>query len=98
MTRTYKIVLGILIVIILALLARYVVFAEQFNEWGAGLERVSEWEADYRRQYPNATEEEVRAAFKAGIANITVWKERYKQDHPGTTDAEADAAFKAAWE
>lgn len=97
MKTSYKVVLGILIVIVLAGLARYVVFADQFNEWGAGLERVSAWEKDYRSEHPNATDAEVDAAFKAGIANITVWKEQYKTEHPGATDADADAAFSAAW-
>ncbi len=97
MTKTHKIIIGVLVVIVLALLARYVVFAEQFDEWGAGLERISDWEENYRREHPNATDEEVDAAFEAGIANIKVWKEQYKRDNPGATDADADAAFNAAW-
>jgi len=96
--NTKNIVIVVLTVIALGLLARFVVFEEQFNEWGAGLERVSDWEKDYRAEHPNATDAEVDAAFKVGIANIEVWKEQYKQEHPGATDADADAAFSAAWE
>lgn len=98
MKNSHKVILGVLIFIILALLARYVIFAEKFNEWGAGLNRISEWEEEYRRNNPNATKEEVDAAFKSSIFNITVWKEKYKQENPGATDADADAAFNAAWE
>lgn len=97
MKTSYKVLIAVLIIALLAVVARYVVFAEQFEEWGAGLERVSDWEQDYRKEHPNATDEEVDAALKAGIANITVWKEQYKQEHPGATDADADAAFSAAW-
>jgi len=95
--NTKNIIIGLLVIVLVALLARYVVFKEQFDEWGEGLERVGEWEDNYRAENPNATDEEVGAAFSAGIENITVWKEQYKQDNPGATDAEADAAFEAAW-
>ena len=71
--------------------------ADQFEEWGAGLERVGEWEQDYKAKNPNATDVEVDAAFKSDIAKITVWMEQYKAEHPGATDADAEAAFRAAW-
>jgi hypothetical protein len=96
--NTKNIIIGLLVIIVVGLLARYVVFKEQFNEWGEGLERVGQWEEDYRSEHPNATDAEVDAAFKSGIADITVWKEQYKQEHPGATDADADAAFNAAWD
>ena len=96
--NTKNIVIGLLVVVVLLLVGRYVIFKEQFEEWGEGLERVGEWEDNYRAENPDATDEEVDAAFRAGIENITVWKEQYKRDNPGTTDAEADAAFEAAWE
>ena len=86
-----------LALVVLALAARYVVFKEQFEQWGEGVERVSEWEENYRADHPNASDAEVDAAFKAGIADITVWKEQYKQERPGATDADADAAFNAVW-
>ncbi|MES2930744.1 MAG: hypothetical protein V4665_03090 [Patescibacteria group bacterium] len=97
MKTSHKVLLVVLILIVVALLARYVVFKDKFNEWGAGLERVSDWQKDYRNKNPNATEAEVDAAFKAGIVDIAVWMEKYKQDHPGVTDADAKAAFNAAW-
>ena len=96
--NTKNIVIGLLVITVLVLLARFVVFEEQFNEWGEDLERVGEWQDNYRAENPDATDEEVDAAFDAGIENITVWKEQYKKDNPGATDAEADAAFEAAWE
>ncbi len=97
MKTSHKILLGVLIVIALALLARYVVFADQFEEWGAGLERIGEWEQDYRANNPDATDEEVDAAFKSDMAQISLWMERYKAENPGATDADAEAAFNAAW-
>ena len=97
MKKSHKIVLGVLAVIVLLIIARYTVFADQFDEWGAGVERISEWEQEYRSKNPNATDEEVDAAFDAGIANIKIWMEQYKQEHPGATDADAEAAFNAAW-
>ncbi len=97
MKTSHKVLLGVVAVVVLGAFARYVVFADQFNKWGADLERVGAWEKDYRAQHPNATDKEVDAAFKAGIANIEVWMEQYKHDHPGATDADAKAAFDAAW-
>ena len=97
MKKSHKVLLGIAVVVVLALGAGYLAFADSFEDWGAGVERISDWEKDYRSQHPGATDKEVDAAFKAGIANITVWMEQYKQDHPGATDADAEAAFNAAW-
>lgn len=91
--RTVLIVVAVLAALLL--LARYVVFKDAFEEWGAGLERVGAWQDDYRKEHPDATDEEVDAAFKAGIANLAVWRERYKQQHPEATDADIDAAFSA---
>lgn len=92
---TRNILIAIAVVVAVVLLARFVVFKEQFEEWGEGLERISDWEDTYRRENPDATDEQVDAAFKAGIANIAVWKANYKKDHPDATDAEVDAAFQA---
>jgi hypothetical protein len=92
-TRNILIVVAVLAALVL--LARYVVFKEQFEEAGAGLERVGAWQDSYRAEHPDATDEEVDAAFRAGIANIEVWQARYKQEHPEATKAEMDAAFSA---
>ena len=97
MKKSHKVLLGIAVVIVLALGAGYLAFADSFTKWGEGVERISDWEKDYRSKNPEATDKEVDAAFKAGIANITVWMEQYKQEHPGATDADAEAAFNAAW-
>lgn len=90
-------IIGIVAVIAVILLARYVVFAKQFEDWGAGLQRIEDWQTQYKKDHPDATKEEMDAAFDAGIANLKVWKEQYKKDHPGSTDADAEAAFNAAW-
>lgn len=95
--NTKHIILAVLTLIVVVLAARYVVFKDRFEEWGQGLERIEDWERNYRAEHPDATDAEVEAAFDAGIADIRVWKERYKREHPGATDTEADAAFEAAW-
>lgn len=95
MTKSSKIIITILTIIVLALLARYVVFKEKFDEMGAGLQRIENWQNDYKAKNPNATKEEMDAAFDGGMANMKVWKEKYKQDNPNATDADADAALKA---
>lgn len=92
---TRNIIIGIVVIIALALLARYVIFKDKFEQWGAGLERIGTWQENYKRQHPGATKQEVDAAFEASIANLKVWQERYKQEHPNATKAEMDAAFNA---
>lgn len=96
--NTKNVLIAVLVLIVVALLARYVVFKDQIDQWGQGLERIDAWEQNYRAEHPDATDAEVDAAFDAGIANIKVWKERYLQEHPDATEADADAAFNAAWE
>ena len=93
-----KIAIVVLVLIVLGLLARYVVFKDAVDEWGAGLERVGTWQEEYRRENPGATDEEVDAAFRAGMANITVWQERYMRENPDATKEEMDAAFEAQFE
>jgi hypothetical protein len=90
-----NIIISLVIIIALALLARYVVFKKQIDNWGAGLERISAWQDEYRKAHPGASKEEVDAAFKASIANIQLWQAQYKKEHPGATKAEMDAAFSA---
>ena len=87
----------LLVVIVLALLARYVFFRDQFDKWGAGLQRIEQWQQDYKAKNPNATEEQMNADFRVGIAGLEAWKVQYKKDHPTATDVEIDAAFDAAW-
>lgn len=97
MTKTHRVLLWAVGIVALLALTGYVVFKDDIDEWGAGIERISDWEEGYRADHPNATDAEVDAAFDAGIANITVWMEQYKQEHPGATDADAKTAFDAAW-
>jgi|GEM_PF-1040615 len=93
-----KLLIALLVIVVLGLLARYVVFKDRFDEFGAGLERIGAWEDDYRRDHPGATDEEVDAAFREGITNIELWQARYRSEHPDATDAEVDAAFRAQFE
>lgn len=98
MKNIHYIIIAVLGILVLLLLARYVVFDEQFEEWGEGVERIGEWEENYRTENPNATDAEVDAAFEAGIAEMDLWIESYKRENPGATDAEAEAALGAALE
>ena len=96
--QTLKIILIVIGVIIIAfVLARYVVFKSQFEEFGAGIQRIEQWQTEYKRTHPDATKEEMNAAFKSGIDNLSQWKTDYKNANPGATDAEADAAFNELW-
>lgn len=97
MNKTSKIIIGILVVLVLVLLARYVVFKGSFDKWGNDLERIGTWQDDYKKQHPDATKEETDAAFESGIANLEKWKVEYKQKNPDATDAQIDAAFNAQW-
>ena len=89
--------IGLLIVLVLALLARYVVFRTQFEEWGAGLQRIEQWQQEYKAQNPDTTDEQMETDFRTGIEALEAWKVQYKKENPNATDAEVDAAFDAAW-
>ncbi len=93
-----NILIVILVVVILLLLGRYVFFRDQIEEWGAWLERIGQWQENYRAENPGATDEEVDAAFQRGIESLEEWKENYKREHSDATDEEVNAAFEAAWE
>lgn len=98
LSKTSKnVLIAIGVVIVALILARYTIFKDAVDEWGEGLERIGAWEDQYRQQNPNATDEEVDAAFRAGIANIEAWQEQYRREHPGATEAEMNAAFEAMW-
>lgn len=88
---------GVLIFIVVLLVARFVIFKEQFDRWGEGLERIGSWEADYKQKNPEATKAEMDADFNSSMESLEKWQDAYKQEHPDATDAEVDAAFKAAW-
>ncbi len=91
-------IIVLLVVLVAVLLARFVVFKEQFDQMGEGLQRIETWENDYRRANPDATDEQVDAAFEAAIANLKVWQAQYMKDHPDATKAEMDAAFSAMFQ
>jgi hypothetical protein len=97
MSKTSKTIIIILVIIVVGLLSRYVIFKNQIDAWGQGLDRISAWQTDYKKQHPNATKEEMDAAFNSGIDNIQKWKDDYKVQNPNATDAEVDAAFNATW-
>ena len=97
MTKSQKILMTILIIVVMGLLARFVVFKTQFDEWGEGLERVGSWQEEYKTKHPNATKKDMDEAFDEGMTNLKKWQEKYKSEHPNATDAEIDAAFKEQW-
>ncbi len=73
------------------------VFREQFEEWGAGLERIGQWQDNYKAENPSATDEQMDTQFRINMEALEKWKAEYKADHPNATDAEISAAFDAAW-
>ncbi len=98
MTKSVQYILvGLVAIVIIALLTRYVFFKEQFEEWGRGLERIGSWQEQYKQDHPNATKPEMDAAFSVGIKGLEQWQTEYKKTHPNATKAEMDAAFTAAW-
>jgi len=90
-----KILISVLVIVILGLLARFVIFKKQFEDMDARFDSMTTWQENYRSEHPDATKEQMDAAFNAGIANIKVWQAQYKKDHPDATKAEMDAAFSA---
>lgn len=92
-----NIAIVILVLVVVGLMARFVVFREQFDEWGAGLERIGEWQEDYKAKNPDATKEDMDTDFRVGMEGLEKWKMDYKKDHPDATEAETNAAFDAAW-
>lgn len=87
----------LLVIFVAVLFARFVVFKEQFDNMGEGLERVAAWQEQYMKDHPDATKEQMDAAFDASIAELKVWQAQYKKDHPNATQEEMNAAFSAAW-
>lgn len=94
-TSTRNILIACGAVVLLLIVARYTVFKEQVDAYGAGLQRVGEWEDGYKAQHPGATKEETSAAFRINMTALKEWQAKYKQDHPGATDEEMNAAFNA---
>lgn len=88
---------GALIVIAILLLVRFVIFKEQFDNWGEGLDRIGSWETEYKKNNPGATKEDMDNAFDSNMESLKKWQDTYKKDHPDATDVEVDAAFKASW-
>lgn len=97
MKTSHKVLIAIIILIALGFIARYTILKDKFDQWGAGLEKIGAWQTNYKKDHPNATKEEMDAAFNSGMANIGVWKAEYKKNNPGASDADADTAFNAAW-
>ena len=87
----------ILVLIVLALLARYVVFHKQFEELRAGVQRIAEWQEDLKAENQNVTKDQMDSVFKVGIGGLEAWKAQYRKDHPDATEVEISAAFDAAW-
>ncbi len=98
MKKTHKIIGVVLVIIAVGLLARFVVFKTQFDNWGTGLERIDSWQEDYMTAHPNATKEDMKRDFDTSMANLKEWEDAYKSTHPGATSAEVDAAFNAQWD
>lgn len=93
--NVYLIIIVLLGVLVVGLLSRFVFFSTYFDKLDQGLQNIIEWQDNYKAEHPDATKEEMDAAFRAGIDNLEKWKIEYKAKNPGATDAEADAALDA---
>lgn len=99
--KTKKVLIASFIVfdiVVLLAIAGFVVFKDQFDTWGRGLENMSDWKENYKQDNPGSTDAEADAALKKSFAEIELWKEEYKRKNPGATDQEADKAWSATWE
>ena len=94
--KTQTIVILILSLVIVGLLARFVIFKERFDDRGESLERLGERRDEYRRKNPNATDQEIDAAWEQGMDNLKQRRDDYKAEHPDASEADIDAARDAA--
>lgn len=97
MTKTQKILVGVLIFAVVVLLARFVFFKEKFDKWGENLQNLDSWQQNYKKENPNATKADMDADFDSSMSDLKEWQDDYKKEHPDATDVEIDAAFNAAW-
>ena len=93
-SRTIMRILGVIVV---ALVARYILFKDAIDQRGADLDKLGQREETYKAEHPGASKEEIDAAFKDGIDTMASRKENYKATHSGATDADADAALEEAF-
>jgi len=92
-----NVMIAVLLLIVALVLLRYTVFSEKIDQRREGLQNIQTWEDQYRADHPNATDEEVDAAFRSSIDALQERKDNYKKEHPGATDEDADKAFNDAW-
>lgn len=98
MNKNTKTVFIVVLSILVILLVARVVFNKQFDEWGNGLKKIEIWQDQYKKDHPNATEDDMNTAFKSGMQGLETWKKGYLLDHPDATDTEVEAAFNAIWD
>ena len=98
MNKASKNVLMIILGLVVAgVLARFVFFKDEFEQRSADMEKLGQWEAQYKADHPNATKADMDAAFKDGIDTMAQRKTDWLADHPGATEAEADVALEEAF-
>ncbi len=80
---TYKIIIGILVVL-LSLLTIRVVFDEKFDNFNNFIET--------RENYEGGPEK-----FDEDFKGLVEWEKQFRKDNPNATDADVNKAFKKAW-
>lgn len=92
-----KIITIILIIGLVWLFIKLVFFGEKLNEYGASLDTMDQRKQQYTTQNPNATSEQVDAAFEKGLSDIEQRKAFYKIDNPWASDKDAERALDKAY-
>lgn len=90
-------VLFVIIFIILSLIFSLVFFKTQFDNFGEGIERMEKWKVEYKKDNPNASDEEVDKKLDENLNSLSEWMKTYKKENPGSTDEDAKKAWENAW-
>lgn len=61
---TKNIIIGILLLLVVALLLRFVVFKDRIDERGEDLDRIDERQQSYKQQHPDATQQDIDQAWE----------------------------------
>ena len=95
--KIQNILIIVLVIIILALLARFVIFKNQFNSLGENLEQIGERQDNYKKENPDASKEQINQTREQGMDNIKKREEDYKAQHPDATDEDIQQARDNLW-
>lgn len=96
-STTQTIVIIVLVLVVGWLLARFVFFKDQADQFGTDLKKLDQREQQYKADNPWATDEQVDSAFDEGMEGMKQRKATYMANNPWATEEQADAAMDAAF-